>query len=220
MFFSLFGSVPRCKYSLVWRTCQKYIFRAYCDRFDVAPEHFAGFELFDFIRLEDFFELNLVAFSLRGFFWSQSRCVELKLKLDRKVPKLVQRSRELLKDTMRLNVYENLSTIVNFDQYCGVYECIHCDKLCYNVKHYYRHTKSFTATVHETFQGGIHKNPITILEKLEEIGICVPHCDRHFPFFACFDFEVYFSEGQICNSFLLILEVGHLPLSVAIASSI
>ena len=122
---------------------------------------------------------------------------------------------------MRLNVYENyLSVIVNFEQYCGVYQCVHCDKLWTKNNNYYRHTKSCTTTVREIFPGGIHKNPATIFEKLEEIGIVVPHCDRHFPFFACYDFEAYFSKKQISNSSMLTLDACHIPLRVAVASNV
>ena len=122
---------------------------------------------------------------------------------------------------MRLNVYENhLSVIVDFESYCGVYQCVHCDKLWNDISNYYRHAKICTTTVREVFPGGIHKNPATILEKLEEIGIVVPHCDHHFPFFACYDFEAYFSKKQISNSPMLTLDACHIPLSVAIASNI
>ena len=94
-------------------------------------------QLFDFIHLEDFFEMNFIAYELDG-----------------KVAKLVQRSRELYKETMRLNVYENhLSVIVDFKQYCGVYQCIHCDKLWDHSGHYDRHTKSCTTMVREVFPG-------------------------------------------------------------------
>ena len=181
----------------------KNLFRKYCVHFGVVPEHFAGVQLFDFLHLEDFFELNLIAYEL-----------------DDKVAKLVQRSREFYKETMRLNVYENhLSVIVNFEQYCGVCQCVHCDKLWDHSGHYYRHTKSCTTTVREVFPGGIHKNPATIFEKLEEIEIVVTHCDRHFPFFACYDFEAYFSKKQISNSSMLTLDACHNPLSVAVASN-
>ena len=182
----------------------KKLFCKYCAHFDVAPADFAGVQLFDFIHLEDFFELNLIAY-----------------KLDGKVAKLVQRSRELYQETMRLNVFENhLSVIVDFEHYCGVYQCVHCNKLWYNAKHYNQHTKSCTTTVHEVFPGGIHRNPPTIFEKLEEIGIVVPRCDRHFPFFACYDFEAYFSKTKIFNNSMLTLDACHLPLSVAVTSNI
>ena len=135
----------------------KKLFRKYCAHFDVAPGDFAGVQLFDFIHLEDFFELNLIAYELDG-----------------KVAKLVQRSCEFYQETMRLNVFGNhLSVIVDFELYCGVCQCVHCDKLWDHSGHYYRHTKSCTTTVCEIFPGSIHKNPATIFEKLEEIGIVV-----------------------------------------------
>ena len=182
----------------------KNLFYKYCIHFDVAPADFAGVQLFDFVHLEDFFKLNLIAY-----------------KLDGKVAKLVQRSRELYQETIRLNVFENhLSVIVDFERYCSVYQCVHCNKLWYNAKHYNQHTKSCTTTVREVFPGGIHRNPPTIFEKLEEIGIVVPRCDRHFPFFACYDFEAYFSKSKIFNNSMLTLDACHLPLSVAVASNI
>ena len=97
--------------------------------------------VFDFIHLEDFFELNLIAY-----------------KLDGKVAKLVQRSREFYQETMRLNVFGNhLSAIVDFELYCGVYQCVHCDKLWDHSGNHYRHTKSCTTTVREVFLGAFTK---------------------------------------------------------------
>ena len=74
--------------------------------------------------------------------------------------------------------------------------------------------------VREVFPGGIHKNLATIFEKFEEIGIVVPNCDHHFPFFACYDFEAYFSKKQISSSSMLTLNACHIPLSIAVASNI
>ena len=101
-----------------------------------------------------------------------------------------------------------------------MYQRVHCDKLWTENNNYYRHTKSCTTTVREVFPGGIHKNPATIFEKLEEIEIVVPNCDSHFPFFACYDFEAHFSKKQICNSSMLTLDACHIPLSVAVASNV
>ena len=139
------------------------------------------FQLFNFIHLEDFFQHNLIAYELDG-----------------KATKLVQRSREFYKDTMRLNVYKNhLSAIVDFEQYCGVYKCVHCDKLWYRNCDYYRHTKSCTTTVHEVlmrfFQGYSQKFCYDFQKIRENRNYCA-HCDRHFPFFACYNFEAYFSK--------------------------
>ena len=54
----------------------------------------------------------------------------------------------------------------------------------------------------------------------KEIGIVVPLCDHNFPFFACYDFEAYFSKKQISNSFMLTLDACHISLSVAVASNV
>ena len=182
----------------------KNLFYKYCVHFDVAPGNFAGVQLFDFIHLEDFFKLNLIAYEL-----------------DSKFAKLVQRSREFYQETMRLNVFGNhLSVIVDFELYCGVYQCVHCGKLWDHSGNYYCHTKNCTTTVREVFPGGIHKNPATIFEKLDEIGIVVSHCDRHFPFFACYNFEAYFLKSEMFNNSMLTVDACHLPLSVAVASNI
>ena len=114
---------------------------------------------------------------------------------------------------------DHLFVIVKFKQYFDVYKSIHCNKLWNNVTNYYRHTKSCTTTVRETFPGGIHKNFTTIFKKLEEIEVVVLHCNRHFPFFACFDFKMYFSKHQ-SSSFMLTLDAGHFFLSVVITSNI
>ena len=129
-------------------------------------------------------------------------------------------SQQVVQDTMRLNAHGNhLFVIVNFKQYCNVYKGIHCNKLRNNVTNYHRHTKSCITTVRETFPGGIHKNFTTIFKKLEEIEVVLPHSDRHFPFFVCFDFKMYFSKHQ-SSSFMLTLDAGHFSLSVPIASNI
>ena len=68
----------------------KSLFYKYCVHFGVVPGDFAGIQLFDFLHLEDFFELNLFPYEL-----------------DSKVAKLVQRSHEFYQETMRLNVFGN-----------------------------------------------------------------------------------------------------------------
>ena len=108
--------------------------------------------LVDFVDLEDFFKINLVAYEL-----------------EEEVAKLVQRSRELYSETMRLNSWENdLSLIVNFEHYCIMYQCIHCGKLWDSNCHYYRHTKTCKITVCDLFPGGIRKTHPQYLKKLKK----------------------------------------------------
>ena len=132
-----------------WRRCEreaKKLFKDYCMHFNIIPNTFVGVNLVDFIDLEDFFKVNLVVY-----------------KLEERVAKLIQRSRELYSETMRLNIWENhLSLIVDFEHYCRVYQCIHCGKLWDQNNNYYRHMKTCKTTVRDIFPGGIHKNSVTI----------------------------------------------------------
>ena len=65
------------------------------------------------VNLEDFFKINLVAYE-----WEE------------RFVKLVQRSRELYSETMRLNIWKNHpSLIVDVEHHCNMYQCIHCGKL-------------------------------------------------------------------------------------------
>ena len=63
------------------------------------------------------------------------------------------------------------------------------------------------------------ETPPILFERLEEIGIKVPPEDRHYPFFACFDFEAFFSKENLPSSGpKLSYKVRHVLMSVAIAS--
>ena len=91
----------------------KKLFNDYFVYFNVVPHDFVGVNLVDFVGLENFFKINLIAYELEG-----------------SVAKLVQRSRELYSETMKLNIWKNhLGLIADFEHYCGIYKCIHCDKL-------------------------------------------------------------------------------------------
>ena len=190
------------------RRCEtktKELFREYCSKNGIKCDNFFGVTLFDFVKLEDFFKINIIAYELG----EKTAC-------------LLQRSRELYIDTMRINVHKNhCSLIINFDVYCHVFKCIHCSKLWYKDCKFYRHTKTCTNSIREIYPGGVYKNPTSIFERLEEIGIVVPKTDRHYPFYACFDFESYFSKDDLPkNRKKLSFEARHIPLSVGIASNV
>ena len=150
-----------------WYECDaQKLFNNYCMHFENTYGAFTGVNLSNFVDLEDFFKINLVAY-----------------KLEERVAKLVQRSRELYSETMRLNIWKNhLSLIVDFEHCYNMYQCIHCGKLWDRNCDYYCHSKTCKTTVCDVFPGGIHKNPPTTFKKLEEIGICVPANERFFLF--------------------------------------
>ena len=132
----------------------------YCTHFDISE--FSGVSLFDFVELEKFYKINIVAYELEN-----------------NKAKLIQCSRKLYNETIKVIVFKNhFSLIIDFEKYCCVYQCMHCDKLWYRNCDYYRHTKTCLTTVRESFPGGVYHNPCTIFEKLEQIGIQVPKQDR------------------------------------------
>ena len=157
-------------------TTAKRLFNDFCLHFQISFQDFKGINLFDFPELEDYFQINFIVYELDGT-----------------TTKLVQRSRELYSETMRLNVYENhLSLITDFEKYCHVFQCTKCNVLFNRNNNFNRHMKSCSGKVRETFPGDVYRNPPTLFERLEEIGIRVPPEDRQYPFFACFDFEAFF----------------------------
>ena len=181
----------------------KQLFYEYCTHFNVSE--FSGVSLFDFVELENFYKINIVAYELEN-----------------NKTKIIQRSRELYNETMKVNVFKNhLSLILDFEKYFRVYQCIHCDKLWYQNRNYYRHTKTCLTTVHENFPGGVYHNSYTIFERLEQIGIQIPKQDRFYPFYACYDFEAYLYRDQLPeNGPKLLFEARHVPMSVGIASNV
>ena len=160
-------AVFRCADHCRCNHASKQLFYEYCTHFDVSE--FSGVSLFNFVELENFYKINIVAYVLEN----------------NKV-KVIKRSRELYNETMKVNVFKNhLSLIVDFKKYSRVYQCMHCDKLWYRNCHYFRHTKTCLTTVCESFPGGVYHNSYTIFEKLEQIGKQAPKQDRIYPYYGC-----------------------------------
>jgi len=122
---------------------------------------------------------------------------------------------------MRLNIYKNyLSLITDFEAYCKYINVLVA--IFYGIKE-----KILCATAilysysPRNYPGGVYHNSQTIYEKLESIGVDIPFNDRHYPYYACFDFEYYFSQEHLPkNGKKLIFEAYHFPMSVGIASCI
>ena len=123
---------------------------------------------------------------------------------------------------MRLNVYQNhLSLITDFEEYCSVYQCAIYDELSYKRKNHLRHCRTCKPATSTKFPGGVFKPQETIFEKLAMIGITVPMQDRHYPYFACFDFECYFDTANLPkNEPKFTFEARHFVLSFAISSNV
>ena len=171
--------------------------------FDV--HNFNGISIEDLIPIEDLFKINVSIYQL-----------------NKNEARLVYRRRGLYEETMALNKYQNhLSLITDFEKYCAVYRCMSCDKLHYWRANFLSHCKSCKVITQQTYPGGIFKAKETIFEKLAIIGINVPPNDRHFPYFACFDYESLFNKENLPqNAQQLTNEARHVALSFGVSSNI
>ena len=91
----------------------KQLFQCYIQHFDIDPSSVDGVKVFDFVEIEDLFQVNIVVYSL-----------------NETSAQLVHKSRGFYKDTMKLNLYKNhFSLIHDFEKYCDVYRCVKCVQL-------------------------------------------------------------------------------------------
>ena len=82
-------------------------------------------------------------------------------------------------------------------------------------------TKAFFEAHHLLRPNCYFKNQPTIFQKLEDIDVFVPHNQRHYPFYCCYDFESILSQNNLPeNGEKLSFTLKHIPLSVGIASNI
>ena len=118
------------------RRCEtvcKELFSHYFSKYPI--DVFPGIDFNDLPQIEDLFKINIVIYQL-----------------DENVATLLQKSRELYDETMRLNLYQNhLSLITDFEKYCTVYQCSNCDELWYKRNHFLRHCKKCTITTRQTY---------------------------------------------------------------------
>ena len=164
--------------------------------------------LHDLVQIENCFSLNVNVYVLE---WKEQA-----------VAKILQRSRYLFSSTINLNLYENhFSYIKSMQLYTGRYVCPRCSKIWTENNHYHRHIRTCEFEVKHKYVGGVYHTPLTIFERLDEVGIHVPEEDRYFPFRATFDFEAYFSKRNLPEGTdLLQWNAKHVPLSVSVASNV
>ena len=162
----------------------------------------------DLVQIENCFSLNV---NVYVFEWKEQS-----------VAKILQRSRHLFSCKINLNLYENhFSYIRSMQLYTGHYVCPRCSKIWTENRHYHRHIRTCEFRVKHKYVGGVYHTPLTIFERLDEVGIYVPEEDRYFPFRATFDFEAYFSKRNLPKGTdLLQWNAKHAPLSVSIASNV
>ena len=121
---------------------------------------------------------------------------------------------------MKLKLHENhFSLIHDFEKYCNVYRCVKCDQLWYQNMNYLQHIKHCPGKITQHYPGGVYRNPKTVFEKLQDMGIHIDLNDRFYPYTTVYDFECYFDgQGLPNNTNLLHFQARHKPFSVSVAS--
>ena len=152
----------------------KHYFHQYHQWSGTKMCNFHGIDIGEIHNLEVWLETNITIFSI-----DEDSCAHL-----------ISRSHRRFESTLFLNLYKNhFSYITNIKKYCKCFRCGKCDRLFRSHYKLKVHTRRCNRNVRYIFPGGAYKTPPTIFQQLEEIGVVVPDQDRHFPYFATFDFE-------------------------------
>ena len=84
-------------------------FRLYCQKQQISPSSFQGVSLHDLLFVEDLFEINVLVYELAEF-ENDTVC------------RLIQNSRKIYPETMKLNLFKNhFSYIFHFEKYSSIF---------------------------------------------------------------------------------------------------
>ena len=192
------------------QTRTKELFSQFMEQFpDKDPKHFRGVKDSEFVVLEDIAEVNIVVYSVDY--------------IDGKIiGELLRRS---------ANRYDNTVTLLRYNKHvCYVpnpkkvfhnSQCQHCDKFFDYESFLQRHLINCEGRIRHEYPGGVYKLRPTIFEKLEEVGIHVPHNLRLFKNLAVFDFESICVPNNDLNNTDTVTWIGkHIPISVSLSSNL
>ena len=168
------------KFGKTYHNCNqkvKELFNQYCEHFQVEAQDFKGIELENLHALENFYEVQLFAMSLK----EDGSAETLYL------------SQTSFPTKIYMNVYEHhLSFITDPTMYAKSYICNRCGKLSTKMSHNNRHQVKCDGKVKFNLPGGIYKNNPSVFEDMERLGCQnIEDEDKIGTWFACFDFEAY-----------------------------
>ncbi|XP_038067357.1 uncharacterized protein LOC119737233 [Patiria miniata] len=137
---------------------------------------------------------------------------------------LIRRSHRRYPDTLYLNLWGNhFSYISDLSKYSRSYACSKCNTVFTRSWNLMTHEITCDVNVKHKFSGGSYQLPLTIFDKLSEVGIDVEEDMKYYPYRATFDYECYFqsvSPSMRQRDAKLRWEARHELLSCSIASNI
>ncbi|XP_071797162.1 uncharacterized protein [Asterias amurensis] len=137
---------------------------------------------------------------------------------------LVRRSHHCYKDKLDLNLWgRHFSFIHDIETYSQSYACSKCCTVFTRSTDLVRHELTCDANVKHRFSGGAYQLPLTVFDKLSELGVEVDDNMKYYPYRATYDFETYFHklpQTDEDKEKKLRWEAQHDLLSVSVASNI
>ena len=168
-------------------------------------ERYRGLSMEEIPLFESFFRVSINIFSRDA-----DGKVQIRLKSKNSFP-----------EKMDLNLFENhLSFISNFPAYAKKFECRNCGKLSLRVDNIRKHEKTCESATNLIYPGGFLKQKRNVFEELEGLGFHFEDKAKFFPYFAVYDFEVYFNwriQPSTSNTQWI---AEHVPISVGLCSNV
>ena len=178
---------------------------------DTPVRDFAGVPIQDLHKIEAKFKTNVCVYKLEEIADGKTTA------------ELVRRSTARYPDTMYVNIFEtHFSYIKDIRMYCHSWRCRNCgESLWKSSWELHRHESTCDAGVNRVYKGGVYRPSPSIFQRLDDEGIVVEKTLRYYPYRATFDFECYFTGGNLpADTDHVQWSARHVPLSVSVASNV
>ena len=178
---------------------------------DTPVRDFAGVPIQDLHKIEAKFKANVCVYTLEEIADGKTTA------------ELVRRSTARYPDTMYVNIFEtHFSYIRDIRMYCHSWRCRNCgESLWKSSWELHRHESTCDAGVNRVYKGGVYRPSPSIFQRLDDEGIVVEKTLRYYPYRATFDFECYFTGGNLpADTDHVQWSARHVPLSVSVASNV
>ena len=178
---------------------------------DTPVRDFAGVPIQDLHKIEAKFKTNVCVYKLEEIADGKTTA------------ELVRRSTARYPDTMYVNIFEtHFSYIKDIRMYCHSWRCRNCgESLWKSSWELHRHESTCDAGVNRVCKGGVYRPSPSIFQRLDDEGIVVEKTLRYYPYRATFDFECYFTGGNLpADTDHVQWSARHVPLSVSVASNV
>ena len=178
---------------------------------DTPVRDFAGVPIQDLHKIEAKFKTNVCVYKLEEIADGKTTA------------ELVRRSTARYPETMYVNIFEtHFSYIRDIRMYCHSWRCRNCgESLWKSSWELHRHESTCDAGVNRVYKGGVYRPSPSIFQRLDDEGIVVDEALRYYPYRATFDFEYYFTGGNLpVDTDHVQWMACHVPLSVSLASNV